>query len=686
MIIGENSFDGLYWGKDVDAEVERYMMQLYNYTDGKPYHKERTVKQRIKIPDGYDIPFYTYLKDGTRISSAAMDALTPEKRKEIIEFWKEEHNKMVKGDGELCGLQYGYFNYGKLFGGKAKRPDYRRNDNAFFKLVSACIYGDNKEFRGYLGKGIIEIGRRRSGKSSKIGFLLTHLTRTLREVSLIVTSKTEYDAQHVLVNQKFYHTIEFLPLPLRPKIANKSKEQVHVGWKTKDELGNTVIKGRNVFVSGKTPKSIAIEGDTLFAWIHDEGPKTENLMQLFLNTVEALNDAEGFDRDGFVYLTGVAGDFGKHGDDYIRIWRSAKTYDLVRWFSPGWYGMNADKYGNENIEKAVRRILTDRHSHWKNNATTTAEKEYAIMQDMQKFPLTVQESLMTVGDTMFNLMRIEEQINWMRHANPIYYSGKLRWVIKGHVADWHPEQGGNCVWLELPQVGENYVLGADAIGIKSTKAGSKGVTWVWKMRSDNLSPQEKEFALMDLANESDPHMRIRAMIKMGHLPVGMLSFNHEHPKEYADNIAMLSKYVRKAAAMQPECLVLCETEPSNVIDHLNDKYPTIVAFQPIRPDKPLTVAELSKKGIIMKGYWAEKRRSELADYINKYCQLLLWTRLLNNLRNYDDQDPNKKHDDVDALGIVLIFITDPRLKIMFEKKIIKEDDQRTYLLSSYRRD
>jgi len=53
MIIKSNKpFNGIYNGEDVEKELELYMLQLMDYTDGIPYVKETRKRTRIEIPEG----------------------------------------------------------------------------------------------------------------------------------------------------------------------------------------------------------------------------------------------------------------------------------------------------------------------------------------------------------------------------------------------------------------------------------------------------------------------------------------------------------------------------------------------------------------------------------------------------------------------------------------------------------
>jgi len=319
----------------------------------------------------------------------------------------------------MCGLQYRYFNFHKLHGAKGETK-YRRHDNWLFKLMERCAWGDLKPY------GIVAFGRRRFGKSSTAGCFAIEASSRVKGGTLIMTSKTEDDAQRILIGEKIQYQYNNLPYPLKPSTLKSSMGQIHFGLRTKDEAGNPIIDGLDSKIIGKTPKATALEGSTLIGWFHDEAPKTDKFGDLLANTLPALADADGFDRDGFAYVTGVAGDFGKHGNDFITFWNSAEEQKFIRVFIAGWLGgqtreeikkagkkledtMLVDEFYNEDIAHNVRVILRSRRKIMQSKSMSSGEKESLIRKNMQQYPLTIEEAFRSSSLSKWNTQNIDAQ-------------------------------------------------------------------------------------------------------------------------------------------------------------------------------------------------------------------------------------------------------------------------------------
>ena len=219
-------------------------------------------------------------------------------------------------------------------------------------------------------------------------WFVCQLLRIMSDIDVIVTSKTEEDAKRVLISEKLQFIYQHLPTPLKPTILSTSMSTFHLGKREKDESDNTIITGRNSKVVAKSPKPEALEGGTLWAWICDEIGKIANLYDLYSLTNPALFDANGLKREGLVILTGVAGDMEKFSD-VLTLWKSAKEEQLTRIFSPGWTSLFIDEFGEEDVEAAVKFILSKRHEVIKNKTLSASKRETRLVDLQQQFPQTI---------------------------------------------------------------------------------------------------------------------------------------------------------------------------------------------------------------------------------------------------------------------------------------------------------
>ena len=568
---------------------------------------------------------------------------------------------MVEGEGYVAPLEYSYFNYCRFYGGRGDgKAKFRRNDNEFFWLIDACMRGDNDYFQGIEKKGVLEVGRRRSGKSAKIGWAQCEWLRQHKNISIVLTHKNEKDGTKFLF-EKVHFPYENLPVPIKPSSMKVAQDKLHLGKIGKDTAGNRVVEGRNTKIVVKPSKATAIEGETLFAWCHDEFGKTKDLLYLVDMTLPALNDEEGFHREGFVYIGGVAGDFGDFPDAQ-KLWDGADQYDLVRWFSPGWYGRCCDEFGNENVEQGVREILTLRHKIFIDKSMTAADKQDRFYKHIQQFPLTVEEAFLGIDSKGFNAEYLKAQQNALLNSPVEVYGFNVNWKHKGVLAQAVPNQlEGKVRVIEPPMPGCKYIAGSDPHGTKIVGTGSDGVLWIFKLRDNSLSPLEREHLEHSLINEPDMNKKMKVHLKLGHIPVAYY-LDNGLTSEFAETSAAICNWYQLGSNQKQPVKILIEVQPSPVFDYLLLHYPKMLMNSPIKPNKPPSARDLARLGLKPDAYWVERKFAELEHFVNFLCDKIYFLVLLDCLLKYNPENQKTKFDMVDALGVVLIMAADPRIK------------------------
>lgn len=664
MVI-DKPFDGIYYGENVEKELKQYLESLAAYVeddpevpDGQYYRPETQIRHRVEVPEGFEISRH----------SDEFKELPIEKKKEIDAFWAEQAHRMEYGHEGMCGLQYGYFNFAKQRGGRTPGgvTSYRRADNALFSLIQSCIVGADPKYDGVgygdnRGRGVLELGRRRSGKTAKLGWFCLETTRMKQDIDVIVTSKTEDDAQRIIIQDKIKFMYDKSPEYIKADQYKTSKGELWFGRSEKDGGGNLKIAGQNSKILGKTPKPEALEGSTLMVWIHDEGPKTMNLKRLVEYTIPALSDEEGYELFGFPYITGVAGDFDKFGQDFIEIWESAKEWKFIRWFSPGWYSQKVNELGNEDVEAAVRQILEDRHEVMSNKKLTGGQKEAKIREMMQKYPLTPQEAIMASAEGLWNGKVLFECKERLEKAYDVIHitEGEMSWDIPGVRPKFSPTMDGKVKILEPPQKNSKYVIGGDAYGFSQKGYGGQGASWVFKLK-ENLSPME-ESRLLDAIevaryteNGEDVKRVMELHLKLGNLPVACYVDAPQDPNVYADRLYMLAKWYEIESRSSRPVRILIETEPSNILNRLVDKYLKNTMAEPLKKVTGKRLVKNPTFGLPSKGsYWIEARLGETGHYIENFCSRIYFKELVSKMQTYSFEDKNKKYDIVDGFQITL---------------------------------
>lgn len=636
-----DTFDGIYNNDDLEGQVKRYMSTLMDITGGVPYQKFTHIPKRVKIPEEFN----------TVVSSITNAKI----RKEAEKWWDGERDRIANGHEGMCGLQYFYYN--RYMDKKVGHVDFRRHDNEVNSLWERCIYGDLK------GKGMVYIGRRREGKSNKMGNLMNHQVIRRKGITMVISSKTEDDAADVILQGKVMYAFDRLPIELKPDVLKRSGAETYFARKERDAKGNVVFEGKHNHIIASTPKSVAIEGNTLAIWIHDEAGKTENLQSLADNSLPALADAEGFKREGFALIVGVAGDFDKHGDDFKMLFNAGDSYDLIRYFSPGWSGGNCDPFGNEDIEATVRWILKNRIRIIKNKELKISEREKRLNTVMQQYPLTVEEALLNTAGCKFDAKALEDQDKWIIKNGFELMRGETKFsdpAMKMPV--YTPDLNGQVYMAEPPMRNFNYIAGIDCYGLKrQEKTGSSGATVIYKMDNKMLDPLSRD-RLMANFHELTPEDQITTLLTLGGLPVAFYSDGPKNPKTFAKKSAALIRYYQYVSKMSFPLKTLIEREPPIIFDYFDTHHNDLIAMQPLKATDKMTYANLTKPGMDMKEYWAEKRLEMLNWFVNNHVDKFLFRDVISLMLRYNDEKPDKKYDEVDGLGLALILNSDPRIQ------------------------
>lgn len=569
-----------------------------------------------------------------------------ERQLEYFKRWKYGHDL-------LNGTMYSYHNYTYIHdraSGGAIRPEYREYTNKTFELIESCLYGNSNYFGDNRGKGIVWLSKRGWGKSAELGHAMNTVISVNKEVSVLLTSKDEA-ASDSFLQQKIKFNFYRYPSYLRYSEIENNRGVYHIGKKTKDRDGNTIILGNDSRIVSRAPTPEALEGYGARLWGHDETGKTKNLLQLLDNTLPALNGKDGITRVGVPILTGVAGDFDKFGNDYIELWESAETRDFIRWFIPAFAGMHVDEYGNEDIEKAVYDIMTIRYKLYQYN------NDQQLSEQMQKFPLTPEEALQSTNTSIFNRTKIFHQSKVLSSNNNVVRCGDLEWDDSRKQITFFPktEGKGKINIIETPQresiTSQIYIAFIDAYGIQQKQTiGSKGAMYVFK-RKVKMNDFEREQLFTQLQDAVTIKQKLDIHLQMGYLPVCEYIDNPDDPRIFAEYCSRICTWYN--------CKVLVEREPSPIHIWFLDNCKQMMQFKPLKASD--LHIDYKERGLKVDEYWKDHRRSFLQQYVEDYCDRIYFPNLLLDMTRYDDTVQSKKLDSVDALGGCLIHDSQKRL-------------------------
>lgn len=603
---------------ETPEEMTKRYLDLLEYKGVMPTKNEYR-PERVRVPQTLD-----HIRDQDQKES----------------FFDEQYGRWINGHEKMCGLMYSYYNFApiKKRSGGSTYPEFRVYDWMEFELYESCLYGRPDFFGDNRGWGVVCLGSRSKGKSAKLGHTAYSVACTNEATGVLMSSK-DLETIELLFDERIKYLHSKIPDYLRPETSTFNRDEMRFNTKGGGGLNSSILL--------RAPQAQAFEGYGGKLWCHDESGKTKSLIDLFARTESCLMGTDGFTREGVPILTGVAGEFDKYGSDYIDIWENASKYKLKNWFIPAWVGMYLDKYGNEDIEKAVHDIFVQRKQEFLKGET------HGYI-EMQKRPLTPEEALQTSSGSVLPKDKIMFQATYLSNNNPPTFKGSMDWVFPGQQARFVPDNLGKVEILEMPtginKMNQDYIGFIDAYDRqqKGSSGGSVGAMYVWK-RPRELSKYQQDQLATELLLAGNIEDKAKILCAIGGLPVAEYIDGPDDPRDFAEGCAKLFVFYG--------CFTLCEKFPSLVFDHLIRNYEKYMQYKPLPPEtkylKPSHVRP-EMKGIKFDDTWKMYRTSELQNYWRDYYDRVFFKRLVKDSLSYDPEIQSKKHDSVDAFGGVLL--------------------------------
>jgi len=306
----------------------------------------------------------------------------------------------------LTGMHYLYMMWWSIDIGY---PRYRTPDLEYFYFLQYCIEDPNC-------MGMLEITKRRFGKTFRAGLFVTEYTSRTKMTNGTVQSKTGTDSKKVftkaIVNPfrrlpKFFRPEYDMSLGVNPKTEMRFEKTNVRGRKAndnvdKDELGSTIIHysadplaqdGQKVHRGAQDEWAKTIECDIYerhevmrYCVVDDEGNIIGKL--LYTSTVEKLQSEKKGVQDGAKKLWDDSNQM-KRGEN------GRTSSGLYRFFMSARRAKNFDIYGDPDEEKTLKEILQDRE--------TVKENQRSLFARIRKEPLTIEEAFSIDADTcIFN--------------------------------------------------------------------------------------------------------------------------------------------------------------------------------------------------------------------------------------------------------------------------------------------
>jgi hypothetical protein len=595
--------------------------------------KDEQYWEAIKLPKDY-----IKLRDkeilGQREDSEFFDSNLEQFRQQewdrrLNGFWFYNNGKATY----ITGLHYFYLNYWNLDTGL---PKYRNTDKKYFYFMQYCI--EDPECMG-----MVEITKRRQGKTFRGGvFLYEYVSRT-RSARSGIQSKTGSDAKEVFrkaVVQPFKKLPDFF-VP----VYDQSK-----GLTPTSELRfyNTVIKGKKAasirdeeelesMIDWKTSEAISYDGQKIHRYLGDEVGKTAdvNVWERFLVTRYCHLDDEGR-IIGKALLTTTVEDMEQGGAAFKKVWdnsnHTAKTgkrtpSGLYRYFCPANETRYYDVYGYANEEAALNEILEERKLL--HNDTR------ALSAIIRKEPLSWEEAFRIDGSKcLYDAMKLNGRMDTLSWKENLTTRGNFVW--EGGIRDtkviFEPSPNGRYEVVKLFDKEED-----------SNKIIKRG---------DLFFPNNNGFVMgvdpVDHNTSEDGRRSNGAGL--------VLQKYNEAQKEDKYNYAFVAKYVYRPESVQVfyedmiklavyyGCQVLFENQKIGLLHYFNDRgYGKMLMWLPERQQEGIAASPKTHQHI-----------AELTEsYINDYCDKIYFKDLVTDWLEFDISNTTK-FDAAMAAGYALI--------------------------------
>ena len=329
----------------------------------------------------------------------------------------------------LTGLHYFYLTHWKLDIGY---PEFRITDLHFFYFLEYCVQDPNC-------MGMIEVTKRRQGKTMRAGAFLFELTSRSKNKNAGIQSKTHDDAKDNVFAKGVIMPFKYLPDFFIP-IYDTEKGMTPKGelrfFKTNKCGANDDIFTEKVelesMITFKSSDKFAYDGMKLHRYLADEAGKTKNVdvyerhqvVQFCLQQEETII--------GKALYTTTVEEMEDGGESFKALWQASDQNKknangrtksgLYQYFMPAYKTLFYDKYGIPDEEKAKEFYMGERNALMDDNR--------ALASFIRKNPFTIEEAFFSEAESCIYdalaLNRQKESITWIDKKG-LYLQGDFVW-------------------------------------------------------------------------------------------------------------------------------------------------------------------------------------------------------------------------------------------------------------------
>lgn len=337
---------------------------------------------------------------------------------------------MNNGKGTyVTGLHYFYLVHWKIDVGY---PDFRMTDLHFFYFLEYCMQDP-------VCLGMIEVTKRRQGKTMRAGAFLFELTSRSKNKNAGIQSKTYDDARDNVfakgVVMPFKYLVDFF-VPIYDTEKGMTPKGELRFFKTNKRGANDDIFAEKIELeSGITFKSadkFAYDGMKLHRYLADEAGKTKNVDVYDRHQVVQFCLQQEENIIGKALYTTTVEEMEDGGESFKALWQASNQTvrdgngrtrsGLYQYFMPAYKTLFYDKYGYGDEEKAKEYYI---------NAREALESDHrALASYIRKNPFTIEEAFFSEAEScLFDAMALNRQIEsvtWI-DKKELYLQGEFMW-------------------------------------------------------------------------------------------------------------------------------------------------------------------------------------------------------------------------------------------------------------------
>jgi len=563
--------------------------------------------QRTSLPDGWD---------RKRAAEKERQEREPDfVNIELEEFRRQEWDRRLNGvwfmnNGKpeyLTPLHYFYLNWWKIDIGY---PHFRKSDWEYFIFLDQVIKDPNCA-------GMIEVTRRRQGKTARSGAFLYEYTSRTNNAYAGIQSKSDDDARDSVYNKFVIEPFKHLPDFFRPNYdtakgmtpADKLRfyNPTLRGAKAESNINDPELEST---IDYKPAKDKAYDGTKKHRYVSDESAKLEPQHDIYERAAVMKHCLENDNHIiGKSIYTSTVEDMGgvdengkelrKSGVRFKKLWLDSDqryrnengrtTSWLYQFFMPAYKAVYFDKYGYPDEKTAKEFFINERKS--------LEHDPRALNSYIRKNPFTPEEAFRVDSDAcLYNAMNLNDRLDFFSYAaeDTLYDRGNLVELPDGSI-DFVISPNGRFKIHELPDQGlanrvrkrgssyqpmntGTYVIGIDPYSHSKVNfgTGSKGAAYVYKRPSISDPDNTAKFVAQYIFRPQTVRMFYEDMRKLCHLYGAPMLFENQKQgikeyfelKEYSKFLIWLPKAKQAGIpASKPSHQELAEATELYIEDH-----------------------------------------------------------------------------------------------------------------------